>query len=68
MTMSEEMVEELQSLRATCIDTSILCDYLMANIDDETISEEIIKEVLHDLEVGNYSLYSALNNCLPIRY
>jgi hypothetical protein len=68
MTMSEEMVEELQSLRATCIDTSILCDYLIANIDDETINEEIIKEVLHDLEVGNYSLYSALNNCLPIRY
>jgi hypothetical protein len=61
--------EELQSLQMTAINLKAMCRVIIDNIDDNTLTVEHIEWLLNDLEVGDYSLYSALNNCIePVGY
>lgn len=63
------MSEELENLQMTAICLSSLCRLIIDSVDNNTVTPELIEFVLHDLEVGDYSLYSALTNCLePVGY
>jgi hypothetical protein len=65
MTMSNE----LENLQMTAICLSSLCRLIIDSVDNNTVTPELIEFVLHDLEVGDCSLYSALTNCLePVGY
>ena len=63
------MSEQLESLQMTAINLKAMCKVIIDNIDDNTLTVEHIEWLLNDLEVGDYSLYSAVSNCLnPVGY
>jgi hypothetical protein len=63
------MSEQLESLQMTAINLKALCTVIIDQIDRNTLTVDYIEWLLNDLEVGDYSLYSALNNCIdPVGY
>jgi hypothetical protein len=63
------MSEQLESLQMTAINLKAMCNVIIEQIDSNTLTVEHIEWILNDLEVGDYSLYSALNNCIdPVGY
>ena len=63
------MSEQVDSLRETVETVGMLCEWLVDVIDGEALTVELLESVLHDLEVGDHSLYSAVSGCIePVGY
>ena len=63
------MSEQVASLRETVETVGMLCEWLVDVIDSEALTVELLESVLHDLEVGDHSLYSAVSGCIdPVGY
>ena len=61
--------EQVDSLRETVETVGMLCEWLVDVIDADALTAELIESILSDLEIGDYSLYSAVSNCLnPVGY
>jgi len=56
--------KEAKNLRDTAMATGMLCEWLVDVIDGKALTVELLESILHDLEVGDHSLYSAVSNCL----
>lgn len=61
--------KEVENLRDTAMAVGMLCEWLVDVIDAEALTVELLESVLHDLEVGDHSLYSAVSGCIePVGY
>jgi hypothetical protein len=63
------MSEQVDSLRETVFNLGMLCEWLLDVIKSDALTVELLESILDDLEIGDYSLYSAVTNCLePVGY
>jgi hypothetical protein len=63
------MSKQVDSLRETVFNLGMLCEWLLDVIKSDALTVELLESILDDLEIGDYSLYSAVTNCLePVGY
>ena len=60
---------ELDDLVMTAISLVAVCKFIVESVEGDKLTPELIEVILDDLEVGDYSIHSALTNCLePVGY
>jgi hypothetical protein len=53
----------------TAISLVAVCKFIVESVEGDKLTPELIEVILDDLEVGDYSIHSALTNCLePVGY